>query len=203
MSKPKASPLDLPFFTWTEFRNYIGQIRFFSRWDWTCYIAWVACLFSLFLGVSFFLLTGYQAGVIFPGYVWFIPVGALVFSTALALDTIGHRTIYKAELLRAEMHVHHMIIATAVPSVMALCLGYSHPENLRMIIIGLIFLSFFYSAIDEGLHWKRYLENGVDRVETWSHFFAILGHVVLIGTWWQWYSTGYLGVKETLAVLGV
>lgn len=201
MKPQKTSPLDLPFFTWTDLRAYVSHINTFSPWDWICYLAWVGCLFSLFIGVSTFLYVGVRAGIVFPDYVWFIPFGALVFSTALALDTIGHRTIYKEDLARGEMHVHHMIIATAVPSVVALCLGHSHPETLRMPIIGLIFLSFFYSGIDEMLHWKRYLEKGVDRVETWSHFFAILGHVLLIGAWWQWYASGYQGVSETIALL--
>jgi len=65
----------------------------------------------------------------------------------------------------------------------------------------LIFLSLFYSALDEAMHWVRYFKKGIDRVEMWSHFVAITGHVLMIGCWWQWYSAGYPGVAETLGHL--
>ncbi len=201
MKQPKTPAIDLPFFTWLDFRTYVGRTSEFRLWDWICYLAWVGSLFSLFFGVSLFLWVGSRAGVVYPGYVWFIPVGALVFSTALAIDTIGHRTIYKVELLRAEAHVHHMIVATAIPSVVALSFGFEYPDLMRMPIIGLIALSFFYSIIDESMHWVRYLKSGTDRVEAWSHFFAILGHVFLIAAWWHWYDTGYQGFGQTLEAL--
>src|SRR5690606_28557888 len=130
-------------------------------------------------------------GVEWPGYVWFIPLGTLFFAGALSIDDIGHRTLYKADLLKGEAYIHQMIVATAVPSVMALCLCYEHPETFKMPALGLILLSFFYSVLDEAMHWIRYMTKGIDRVEMWSHFLAILGHVLMIGCWWQWYTSGY------------
>ena len=186
-----------------ETAGYMAHIREFSAWDWICYIAWIGTISSLFFGVTAFTLAGKWSGVVWPGYVYTICFGTGLFTVALAVDTIGHRTVYKAELLKGEAYVHHMIIVTAVTSVMALCLGYSYSETMRMPALGLIGLSLFYSAIDEALHWRRYLSQSLDRVEMWSHFLAIAGHVLMILSWWQWYSNGYPGVAQTLIALGM
>ncbi len=173
-----------------EVRAYVARIRMFQRWDWIRYICWIGTIASLFVGVTSFICLGYANGVQFPGYVWFIPLGTGLFTTALAIDDIGHRTVYKAHLAKGEAYIHQMIVATAVPSVMALCLCYEHGNTFRMPALGLIFLSFFYSILDEAMHWIRYMSIGVDRIEMWSHFVAIFGHVLMISCWWQWYSQG-------------
>ncbi len=184
-----------------EFRSYVANIRSFDGRDWFLYAMWMGTIFSLFAGTSAFVLFGTLGGVDFPGYVYFVPIGTFLFSTALAVDDIGHRTLYKEDLKAGEGQVHRMIVATAVPSVMALCLSYQHPETFRMPALALIFLSLFYSALDEAMHWVRYRTKGLDRVEMWSHFVAITGHVLMISCWWQWYDDGYKGVAETLRLL--
>ena len=185
-----------------EAKNYVLHIREFSSWDWVCYVAWIGTISSLFFGVTGFVIAGKMAGVEWPGYVFNICFGTGLFTVSLAVDTIGHRTVYKEELGKGEAYVHHMIILTAVTSVMSLCMAYQHPETWRMPALGLIALSLFYSMIDEGLHWRRYLTQSLDRVEMWSHFFAIAGHVIMILCWWQWFTSGYPGVKETVRFLG-
>jgi len=182
----------------TEVADYVANIRRFESSDWTRYAMWIGTISSLFIGVTTFLTVGHVNGVEYPGYVWFIPLGAGMFTLALSIDDIGHRTMYKADLKKGEGHIHQMIVATAVPSVMALCLCYEHPETFKMPALGLIFLSFFYSILDEAMHWQRYMTKKFDRVEMWSHFVAILGHVIMIACWWQWYSAGYPGVEETV-----
>ena len=185
-----------------EIRSYVLNIKKFSSWDWICYIAWIGTISGLFFGVTGFVLAGRAAGVDWPGYVYCISFGTGLFTFSLAVDTIGHRTVYKAELVKGEAYVHHMIIVTAVSSVMSLCMAYGHPETWRMPALGLIGLSLFYSMIDEALHWRRYLTQHLDRVEMWSHFFAITGHVIMILCWWQWLGAGYPGVHETVVYLG-
>jgi len=184
-----------------EAKSYVKNIKNFEASDWVRYISWIGTISGLFFGVSLFLLTGYLNGVEYPGYVWIIPIGTGMFVLALAIDDIGHRTMYKAYLAQGEGHVHQMIIVTAVTSVMALCLCYENPETMRMPAFSLICLSLFYSAIDEAMHWYRYLTKHFDRVEMWSHFVAIVGHVLMITAWWQWYDNGYKGVAETLKFL--
>jgi hypothetical protein len=186
-----------------ELGQYIQNLRDFTTQDWLLYCSWIGTLFLLFFGVTGFVLLGHGAGVSWPGYVWFIPVGVGLFVSALAIDDIGHRTVYKNQLRQGEGYIHKMIVATAVPSVMALCLGFEHPETFRMPALSLIILSFFYSAIDEAMHWRRYFAEGVDRVEMWSHFVAIFGHVLMISCWWQWYDNGYPGVREALLALNL
>jgi hypothetical protein len=179
----------------------MARIKAFETEDWVRYTAWIGTIFSLLLGTSFFVIWSASQGVEWPGYVWNIPIGTGLFVFALAIDDIGHRTVYKQDLKKGEAYVHQMIVITAVGSVMALCLGYAHPETMRMPALGLILLSLFYSAIDEALHWHRYLTKGLDRVEMWSHFVAIAGHVIMISSWWQWYDNGYVGVAKALEVL--
>ncbi len=186
---------------WQEAKAYVRNVRNFNLEDWMRYSSYMTMLFGLFVGVSAFLLTGHLNGVSYPGYVWFIPGGTGLFVVSLAFDEIGHRTLYKEALKSGEGYVHQMIIVTAVTSVMALCLCFQHPGTFTYPAMGLIALSLFYSAVDEALHWQRYLARGVDRVEMWSHFFAITGHVLMILCWWHWAQEGYPGVKETLAVL--
>ena len=198
---PRVISNAIHLFPFDELNIYIRRIKDFGRSDWVRYLMWIGTVSSLFFGVSSFVLFGAVNGVDWPGYVWFIPAGAGLFTLALAIDDIGHRTVYKQYLIKGEGHVHQMIVATAVPSVIALCLCYEHAETFQMVALGLISLSFFYSAIDEGMHWYRYICHEFDRIEMWSHFFAITGHVVMILCWWQWFKAGYPGVSETLEYL--
>ncbi len=119
----------------------------------------------------------------------------------LAFDDIGHRTLYKEQLKKGEGYVHIMISSTAILSVMALCLCYDNPEAFKIPAGVLIVLSFYYSIVDESFHWRRYTSLGLDRVEMWAHFFAILGHALMISTWWYWFYKGYPGISETLEYL--
>ncbi len=184
-----------------EMKAYVGNIQSFDRWDWIKYLSWMGTIFSLLIGLIAFFSAGLSQGVVYPGYVWFILLGTAMFASSLAFDDIGHRTLYKENLKMGEGYVHRMIVFTAVPSVMALCLCYEHPDTFMVPAIALIALSFFYSAVDEALHWQRYLKYGLDRVEMWSHFTAITGHVLMISCWWHWFREGYPGVNETLKVI--
>ena len=78
--------------------HYIGHIRKFERTDWMLYGMWMGTLSMLFIGTSAFLLIGGSQGVTYPDYVFLIPFGAAIFAGALAIDDIGHRTLYKAQL---------------------------------------------------------------------------------------------------------
>lgn len=194
-SRSKTEPQSNPAI---EFVRYVRNIRNFQLEDWVRYTLWIGTISSLLVGVTGFILLGYFNGVVWPGYVWFILLGTAMFVGALSIDDIGHRTMYKEYLRSGEGHVHQMIVATAVPSVMALCLCYENPETFQMPALSLIFLSLFYSAVDEAMHWYRYLTKKFDRIEMWSHFVAITGHVLMISCWWQWFQSGYPGVAETL-----
>ncbi len=186
----------------TNFLNevviYASRVREFDFKDWIVYVLWVGMMYGLFAVVTLFIGVGHFNGVQFPAYVYNIPVGIFIFSTAIAFDTIGHRTIYKEFLEKAEALVHHITIFAGITSVLVLCLAYHFPVFLKIPALVLIALSIIYSLIDEGLHWYRYLSKYSDRVEMWSHFFILLGHMIMILSWWQWYSEGYQGVNETL-----
>ena len=90
--------------------------------------------------------------MVYPAYVWSIPVGALIFTGAIAIDTIGHRTVYQAELQKYEALVHHITIFSGVTSVILLCAAYRYPVALYVPTLVLIGLSIFYSAVDEAIH---------------------------------------------------
>lgn len=158
---------------------------------------------GLLFSTSGFVLFGYFHGVTFPSYVWNVPIGTFIFVGAIAFDTIGHRTIYKEELLKGEALVHHITIFAGITSCLLLCLAYSFPGFLYVPSLVMVILSVFYSMIDEALHWRRYLNGHSDRVEMWSHFFIFTGHLQMILSWWIWFLDKYRGVKETLLLLNL
>jgi protein-S-isoprenylcysteine O-methyltransferase Ste14 len=80
---------------WRELRTYVGRIRDFDRTDWAAYLAWVGLMFGLVAATGGLLLVGHRLGVRFPPEAWLLPIGALIFAISIAIDTIGHRTIYK------------------------------------------------------------------------------------------------------------
>ncbi len=178
---------------------YASRVKQFSNIDWIVYIAWVGLMYGLFIAVAGFLYLGHSKGVVYPAYVWNIPIGVFIFSTAIAFDTIGHRTVYKEYLQKAEALVHHITIFAGITSILVLCMAYHFPVFLKIPALVLVALSIFYSIVDEALHWHRYMTQNSDRVEMWSHFFIFLGHIIMVLAWWQWYAEGYLGVKETVA----
>lgn len=181
-----------------DFKIYVGRISQFDAKDWVVYVLWNGMMMSLFVLVSLFLAIGVRHGVEYPTMVWNIPIGIFCFVVAIAIDTIGHRTIYKEVLQEGEALIHHITITAGISSVMLLCLGYEHPQMMRVPALVFIFLSVVFSFFDEALHWHRYLTKNSDRVEMWSHFFILVGHLIMILAWWQWFSEGYAGVKETL-----
>jgi hypothetical protein len=184
-----------------ELASYFGRFRLFSRQDWTVYLAWVGLISGLALASAAFLAIGRHAGAVFPAHAYFIPIGAVVFALAIAVDTIGHRTVYKEYLRGGEGLVHHIIIGCGIASCVLLCAAYPTPSNLQIPALILTALSFIYSFVDEVMHWRRYLSSKSDVVEMWSHVFILIGHGTMMLGWWLWYLGGYQGVATTLAAL--
>lgn len=184
------------------FLTYVGRVRQFDRTDWIVYALWIGTMFGLVGSTGGFLITGTRAGVHFPAEVWMVPAGALLFSLSIAVDTIGHRTIYKEVLRGGEALVHHITIFCGVTSVVLLVLAYDTPALWipAMVLTG---LSFVYSLVDEVFHWRRYVSSHSDPVEMWSHVGILVGHGVMMIGWWRAFQLGYPGVAETLAAMGV
>ena len=150
------------------------------------------------LAAGVFLAVGSAAGVRFPAEAFLIPIGAFIFAVAIAVDTIGHRTIYKQVLKEGEELVHHIIIFAGILSCVLLCAAYLAPGAFVIPALLLTALSFVYSLFDEALHWRRYLTRTSDRIEMWSHVFILIGHGVMMLAWWRWYLLGYPGVEPTV-----
>jgi hypothetical protein len=148
------------------------------------------------------LLLGHWRGVSFSPEAWLVPLGAAVFTIAIAIDTIGHRTIYKQEISGAEGLVHGITIFCGITSCVLLTAAYHHPRGLWIPALVLTALSVVYSLVDEAFHWRRYVSKNSDRVEMWSHVGILLGHSVMMLGWWWWFFEGYGGVAETLRRLG-
>lgn len=185
----------------SELAIYVGRVRTFDRRDWLVYVSWIGLMSGLVLATGGFLLAGYAGGAVFPGEAWLVPAGALLFTISIAIDTIGHRTVYKEEISRAEGLVHGITIACGIGSCVLLCAAWSHRELLWIPALVLTLLSFFYSAVDEAFHWRRYVSQQSDRVEMWSHVGILTGHATMMIGWWIWFARGYGGVAETLAYL--
>jgi hypothetical protein len=185
----------------SEVGIYVGRIREFSRADWKVYLAWVGMMLGLVGATGGFLVLGATHGVRFPAEAWLVPVGAAIFSVAIAVDTIGHRTVYKEALRGGEALVHHITIFAGIGSCVLLCLAYPQRAAFAIPAMVLTALSFVYSLVDEVFHWRRYLAQRTDRVEMWSHVFILVGHGTMMLGWWRFYALGYPGVAETLALL--
>lgn len=181
---------------------YVGRIREFEKNDWSVYVGWVGLMLGLVLSTGGFLLYGHSQGVRFPGEAWMVPIGATIFAVSIAIDTIGHRTVYKDEISRGEGLVHGITIFCGVGSCVLLCAAYQHRALLWVPAMVLTLLSFLYSLIDEAFHWRRYVSLKADRVEMWSHVGIFVGHLIMMVAWWAWFFAGYPGVKETVAAFG-
>jgi hypothetical protein len=187
-----------------ELATYVGRIREFDRTDWIVYVLWIGMMLGLVGSTGGFLLAGARHGVQFPGEAWLVPIGAAIFSVAIAIDTIGHRTIYKEVLKGGEQLVHHITIVCGVASCVLLCLAYDEAGGSSFFAVpAMVFtvMSFVYSLVDEAFHWRRYVSDKADRVEMWSHVGIFIGHGIMMLGWWRFYQLGYPGVAETLRVL--
>ena len=182
----------------SELRVYVGRIREFDREDTRVYVAWVGLMLGLCASTGGFLLTGHLNDVTYPGEAWLVPLGAMIFSVSIAVDTIGHRTIYKEVLRGGEQLVHHITIATGILACVFLCAAYLQPSTYWIPAAVMTALSFLYSLIDEAFHWRRYVSRHADRVEMWSHVGILVGHGTMMVGWWIWFFKGYPGVAETL-----
>ena len=120
---------------------------------------------------------------------------------AIAIDTIGHRTIYKEALRGGEQLVHHITIFCGVASCVLLVAAY--PQRAGSAVPAMVFtiLSFVYSLVDEAFHWRRYTTRKTDPVEMWSHVGILIGHGTMMLGWWRFYQLGYPGVAHTLGLL--
>ncbi len=180
---------------------YVGRIREFDRNDWIVYISWIGMMLGLVASTGGFWLVGHLHDAPWPAEAVMVPIGAIVFTISIAIDTIGHRTIYKEVLKGGEQLVHHITIVCGVASCVLLVLAYDHPA---VAVPAMVFtvLSFVYSLVDEAFHWRRYVSDKADTVEMWSHVGIFIGHLTMMIAWWRCYQLGYPGVKETLAALG-
>jgi hypothetical protein len=181
---------------------YVGRIRLFDRRDWLVYSAWVGMMLGLCAVTGGFVAFGRHLSAPLPAEATLVPVGAAIFTLAIAVDTIGHRTIYRQALRGGEALVHHVIILLGIGSCVLLCAAYSGGRRYAVPALVLTVLSFIYSLVDEVMHWRRYLSAKSDVVEMWSHVFILIGHGTMMTGWWLWYAGGYSGVAETLDRLG-
>jgi hypothetical protein len=185
-----------------EIRVYVGRVREFTRVDWLVYVSWVGLMLGLVFATGGFLLAGHTHGVVFTPEAWLVPIGSTIFTISIAIDTIGHRTIYKEEISGAEGLVHAITIFCGITSCVLLTAAYHHPRGLWIPALVLTVLAFVYSLVDEAFHWRRYVRKYSDRVEMWSHLGILVGHAVMMVGWWMWFFQGYPGVTETLHHLG-
>ena len=179
---------------------YVGRIREFDRTDWRVYISWIGMMLGLVFSTAWFVLLGRAHGAAWPPEVYLVPIGAAIFTIAIAIDTIGHRTIYKEVLRGGEQLVHHITIVCGVASCVLLVLAYTYRVCAIPAMV-LTVMSFVYSLVDEAFHWRRYIRSKADQVEMWSHVGIFIGHGIMMLGWWRCYQLGYPGVDTAIAAL--
>jgi hypothetical protein len=197
LESAKAPALHEP----SAFVRYVSNVRDFQRVDWLVYAGWVGTMLGLVASSGGFLWLGSAHGAQFPETAWLVPAGAMVFALAIAVDTIGHRTIYKEALEGGEAFVHGITIFCGVASCVLLCLAQQERALAGVPAAVFTVMSFVYSLVDEGFHWHRYTTRRSDPVEMWSHLFIFVGHGTMMVGWWHWFWLGYPGVPETLRAL--
>ena len=185
----------------SDLATYFGRFREFKREDWLVYVSWVGLMLGLTVSTGGFLTFGALRGVSFPAEAWLVPIGAATFAVAIAIDTIGHRTVYKEVLKGADGLVHHVTIVCGIGSCVLLCAAFRHRSEFWIPAMVLTVLSFIYSLVDEAFHWTRYAKRNSDRVEMWSHALILIGHGTMMVGWWRWFFLGYPGVEQTVALL--
>ncbi len=185
----------------SELWTYLVRIREFNRQDWMVYLAWVGLMTGLVLATGGFVAVGHAGGVRLPAAAYLVPLGAFVFTVSIAVDTIGHRTVYKREIQRAEGLVHGITIFCGISSCVLLTAAYNAAAAFWIPAMVMTVLSFVYSLIDEAFHWRRYASQHSDRVEMWSHVGIFVGHSLMMLAWWTWYFDSYRGVSEVLLLL--
>jgi uncharacterized membrane protein len=183
------------------FLTYVGRIREFTARDWWVYVAWVGLMLGLVLSTSGFVIVGHAAHAPLPAEAYWVPWGALIFTVSIAIDTIGHRTIYKQEIQKAEGLVHGITIFCGISSCICLTAAYQQRGVFWIPALTLTILSMLYSLVDEVFHWRRYVTQQSDPVEMWCHVGILAGHFVMMTAWWCWFYRGYVGVAETLTAL--
>jgi hypothetical protein len=151
---------------------------------------------------ALFLIVGTRAGAPFPSEAYLVPVGAGVFTIGIAVDVIGHLTVYKEVLRGGEGLLHKVISLLTGLSCVLLVAAYPHRSALAAVALVATVLVFVYSLLDEVMHWRRYVEGRSDVVEMFSHVVILAGHGAMMFGWWRWYYLGYAGVSDTLRVLG-
>ena len=88
-------------------------------------------MLGLCLSTGGFVWAGHRASAPLPAEASLLPLGAAIFTLAIAVDTIGHRTIYKEALRGGEALVHHIIIGAGLASCVLLCAAYAGGATLR------------------------------------------------------------------------
>lgn len=185
----------------SAFWVYIGRVREFSREDWIVYVAWVGLMFGLVAATGGFVVVGSVGAAPLSRAAYLVPLGAFVFTLSIAIDTIGHRTVYREEIKLAEGLVHGITILCGIGSCVLLTAAYHERTLFGIPAMVLTVLSFFYSVVDEVFHWRRYVFHKSDPVEMWSHVGIFVGHLTMMVAWWAWFFDDYRGVAETLAAL--
>jgi len=183
------------------FLVYVGRVREFTRQDWRIYVSWVGLMLGLVFATSGFVIFGRLHQVVFPAEAYWVPLGAIVFTLSIAIDTIGHRTIYKKEIQRAEGLVHGITIFCGIGSCILLTAAYESRGTYWIPALVLTVLSILYSLVDEAFHWRRYVNQHSDPVEMWCHVGILTGHLIMMIAWWTWFVRGYAGVAQTLTAL--
>jgi hypothetical protein len=106
---------------WRAFAVYVGRVRDFRRADWIVYGVWVGMMVGLCAVTAGFVALGRHVHAPLPPVADLVPLGTAIFTLAIAVDTIGHRTVYKEALRGGEALVHHVIIGLGVASCVLLC----------------------------------------------------------------------------------
>ena len=156
-------------------RSVVGRSDSYQRVDWIVYTAWVGSCWG-FASHRRVVWVGRRAAARcrprLPGF----RSAAAIFTLAIALDTIDHRTIYKEAMRGGEALVHPPHHRGGNLSTVMRWRRVLRGATYAIPALVLTTLSFIYSLVDGGHALARYLTHKSDVVEMWSHVFIMMGH---------------------------
>lgn len=133
-----------------------------------------------------------------PQEVLSIPIGFGLFFFAYIWDSIAHRSIFKNQIDREELVVHHfMVFYSGFPLFISFILAYWLPGLMLPFIIGFMAMKLLYSLHDEFYHhWGRFRAGRSDMIEMTAHYFQFLSNFLYdIGFLYLIYWNHYEVVK--------
>src|SRR6266516_2521387 len=161
------------------------SLRGWSKAEYIDFGISIGIVFGAFLTTLVFTIAAIIKHIQIPQEVLAIPIGFGAFISAYFFDAIAHRSVYKDQIDKDELIIHHlMVYGSSFPLFISLVLAYWWPHLMMPFIACFVFLKTMYSLGDEFLfHWPRYKQKRSDLIEMSAHAVQFASNVLFDVGW--------------------